>query len=558
MTSAPTMVPSPQSRSRRGRLTDRALSRLMGLSRATCDYSVTRGIRIPMRDGVELVADHYAPVSPAVATLLVRGPYGRTVPYSVVFARTYAERGYHVVVQSCRGTFGSGDEFQPMVREAEDGADTVAWLREQLWFEGRFATVGLSYLGFTQWALMTDPPPELAAAVVSVGPHDFSRAAYGTGAFSLNDFLGWSDTVAHQEEGGPLRGLIRLATGTKRLTPALNAVPLLDAGEALLAGRAPWYRGWVTHPDRTDPFWAGMRLDEALDRVSVPVLLIGGWQDLFLDQSLAQYAHLRNRGVEVALTVGPWTHLEMLTKGAGIVTRETLDWLADHLAGTGRRDRMSPVHVFVTGADQWRDLATWPPKAADQVLYLHPGGALGAEPPAADVAPSTFTYDPADPTPTVGGRLLSAAAGYRDNRELEARSDVLTFTGPVLTEDLEVFGVPVVELAHASDNPHADVFVRICEVNAQDRSVNVSDAFVRLDPAAGEPLLRLELDGIAHRFRAGSRIRLQVSGGCHPRFDRNLGTGEDPATSTRMVPSRRTVSHGAGRTSRVVLPVLAP
>ena len=108
-----------------------------------------------MRDGVQLRADHYAPATASPAgTLLVRGPYGRAFPFSLVFARLYAARGYHVVLQSVRGTFGSGGVFEPMVNEAADGADTVVWLREQPWFTGRFATVGLSYLGFTQWALL--------------------------------------------------------------------------------------------------------------------------------------------------------------------------------------------------------------------------------------------------------------------------------------------------------------------------------------------------------------------------------------------------------------------
>ncbi|MDT5260938.1 MAG: uncharacterized protein QOD10_6018, partial [Mycobacterium sp.] len=158
-----------------------AVGRLLGLPPATTDYTVDRA-EVPMRDGVRLVADHYAPVtSRAVGTLLVRGPYGRAFPFSLAFARLYAARGYHVVLQSVRGTFGSGGAFEPMVNEAADGADTVDWLRAQSWFTGRFATVGLSYLGFTQWALLDDPPPELAAAVITVGPHDLGASVWGTG-----------------------------------------------------------------------------------------------------------------------------------------------------------------------------------------------------------------------------------------------------------------------------------------------------------------------------------------------------------------------------------------
>lgn len=137
-----------------------AISRLLSVPSHTSGFAVERGVRVPMRDGVDLIADHYIPDTPtASGTLLVRGPYGRGWPFSLLFAVVYATRGYHVVVQSVRGTFGSGGEFTPMVHEKDDGADTAAWLREQPWFTGSFATVGLSYLGFTQWALLTDPRP---------------------------------------------------------------------------------------------------------------------------------------------------------------------------------------------------------------------------------------------------------------------------------------------------------------------------------------------------------------------------------------------------------------
>ncbi len=164
---------------------------------------MVRDVAVPMSDGTVLRADHYLPVTDRrVATVLVRSPYGRGFPYNVSSAQLIAERGFHVLLQSCRGTFGSGGDFDPMRREAADGQDTVAWLRGQHWFDGRLATYGLSYLGFVQWALAQDPPPELVAAVIQVGPHDFSQAAYHHGAFDLQNFLGWSDMVAHQETTG--------------------------------------------------------------------------------------------------------------------------------------------------------------------------------------------------------------------------------------------------------------------------------------------------------------------------------------------------------------------
>ena len=528
---------------------------MLRLPGPTAGYTVTQ-VAIPMRDGVELVADHYVPAGEPVGTLLLRGPYGRGFPFSLLYGALYAARGYRVLMQSVRGTFGSGGTFTPMVHEAADGADTVAWLRQQPWFTGRFATIGISYLGFTQWALLQDPPPELAAAVITAGPHDFSESAWGTGSFTVNDFLGWSHLVAHQEDPGRIRAGIRQLRSQKSVMRAAGELPLGAAGRELLGAGAPWWESWLDHPDDNAPFWDTMRFGAALDRVQVPVLLIGGWQDLFLQQTLQQYRHLRDRGVDVALTMGPWTHTQLLFHGLRTIAQESQDWLDTHLGGRGAASRRSRVHFHVAG-EGWREAADWSPTTAEHALYLQPGGGLTHSPPSsaagspASMATSvSFRYDPADPTPTIGGRLLSPDGGYRDDTPLTARSDVLSFTTDVLNEDLCVIGNPVAELAHSSDNPHIDVFVRISEVDGKGRSRNVSDGFRRLTSPTDS--VRLELDTIAHRFRAGSRIRVLIAGGSHPRYARNLGTGEAMATGGELKPSTHELHFGA---SRVLLPV---
>ena len=270
-------------RSARMRIVDRVITRLLGLPAATTDYSVRRGIPIPMRDGVVLRADHYAPhTSTPAGTLLVRCPYGRDAPLAWLYPRVYAQRGYHVVFQSARGTFGSGGNYEPGMHEIEDGADTVAWLRREAWFTGTFGTFGQSYLGFTQWALLVDPPPELAAAVITVGPHDLTAALLHNGGLAINNVLWWCDQAAHQEEGGRLSRILRQRTSERPVRAAADGLPLGRSGRALLGMGAPWYESWLQHTDVGDEYWAPCQLDDALDRTNIPVLLIGGWQNLFL------------------------------------------------------------------------------------------------------------------------------------------------------------------------------------------------------------------------------------------------------------------------------------
>jgi putative CocE/NonD family hydrolase len=448
----------------------------------------------------------------------------------------YAARGYHVLFQSVRGTFGSGGEFDPFVNEIDDGADTVSWLREQSWFTGTFATIGLSYLGFTQWALLADPPPEMKAAVIAVGPHDVSGPRWGTGSFGLNDFLGWSDLVSRQEDPRRLRVLLRQARAQRLVTEASLGLPLGESSRALLGGGARWFESWLEHPDARDEFWTRLTLGDALDRTEIPVLLLSGWQDVFIDQTLEQYRRLRSHGVATGLTIGPWTHGQMMTKGAPTMIRESLDWLGTHLGGQTSQ-RAAPVRIHLAGVG-WIDMAAWPPAMGERVLYPQPGGRL------AEAAPdpgseATFVYNPADPTPTVGGRLLAPTGGYRDDSSLARRADVLTFTGAPLPADLYLVGSPVLELSHSCANPHNDLFVRISEVDADGGSTNVSDGYLASAPDHGT--VRIELDAVARKFPAGARIRVLVAGGSHPRFLRNLGTGESALTASRSATARHTV-----------------
>jgi putative CocE/NonD family hydrolase len=242
---------------------------------------------------------------------------------------------------------------------------------------------------------------------------------------------------------------------------------------------------------------------------------------------------------------------------------ESLAWLNTHLPVAGADPvppRENRVRVYVTVARTWRKLPDWPSATTDRTWYLAPDGRLDDDAPA-QASATAFRYDPMDPTPSVGGRVLARSAGPRDNTALEARDDVRTFTTPPLRKPVEVLGGVRVRLFVESDNPYSDVFVRLCDVGPNGKSINITDRLVRLDPAAGEKpvkgqrVVETTLPDTAHRFRAGHRIRLQVSGGAHPRYARNLGTGEPVGQASHGVPTNHRICHGGTAPSSLTLPL---
>jgi putative CocE/NonD family hydrolase len=538
------------------------MSRPLKLGPKRNKITVDRDVRVPMRDGTILLADHYAPVTAQPRpTVLMRTPYGRGWQMAMM-GRPFAERGYHVLLQSCRGTFGSGGAFTPGMDEAADGQDTVAWLRGQDWFSGRLATAGPSYLAFTAWALALEPPPELTAMALYISPHDLAAAGFGHGPFELYNLLSWTDLMAHQEQHSSPVMMWRTMTADRRLASALNRLPIASTGATLGGDAVPWYGDWLAHQDSADPYWAGYSAAAALDRVTVPTLLISGSHDFFVEQTMQQYQAMRRRGITAGLTVGPWTHLNI---DMGVAVRETLAWLDAYADGNGAANppRRSPVRVWVSGTDHWRELPDWPPAAAEPTAFhLQAGGGLAAAQSDGDTEGTAFTYDPADPTPSVGGRLMSLrGGGSLDNSALEARSDVLTFSTEPLDAAVEVAGIAVVRVHVRSDNAYFDVFARLCDVSPDGHSANLTDQIFRSSPAAvtvGEIWQAdIPLTDVAHVFRPGHRIRLQLSGGAHPRFSRNLGTDADPIRGTTTAAVTHHVQHSATCPSALILPVVA-
>ena len=537
------------------------IARQMHLPRAqTHDVICEEDLRVPMDDGVELLADRWVAresATKAQPTVLVRSPYGRKQFVGLLFGRLLAERGLQVVVQSVRGTFGSGGRFSPFDERA-DGLATLRWIRAQSWHAERIGTIGPSYLGLVQWAIAPDAGDDLAALSIQVSASQFHGQTYAGGSLSLETSASWLVLVAEQERRfAPLA----MARALRRLPALLTDVPLAELDERVTGGEVDWFREAMQHSARDDAYWVARDFTAGVAKVTAPVQLIGGWYDIFLPWMLEDFGALRDAGHEPQLIIGPWTHTDPGLVATG--TRDGIAWLRAHLLGDGRLVRESNVRVFVTGEavdGRWRNLDSWPPPGTTpQRLWLADDGRLSEVEPGSAPGGDRYRYDPTDPTPSLGGPVLLSRAPVVDNRALEARDDVLTYTTEPLPHALEAIGPVSVELFIRASEPYFDVFARVCDVDAGGTSWNVCDALDRVAPGRFEQLadgswrVTFALWPIAHRFAAGRRIRLQVSSGAHPRYARNPGTGDDPNVATRLVAVELEVLRDAEHPSAVTL-----
>ena len=524
----------------------------------TSNVSVERDLAAKMPDGAVLLADRWYPTDDSGdrPTVLIRTPYGRRIIGPL--GRLYAERGYQMVIQSCRGTFGSEGEFEPVRQEQADGHATLDWIAAQPWFDGRLVMWGGSYLGMTQWAIAGDPPGFLKALSLQVTTSRFRDVVYPGEAFALEMALCWLYEIKHQEMG--VATFVRTRLAERRvISRTADVLPLGQCDTATLGEVSPMYQDWLEHNAPGDPSWDDLDFGGRPEKMP-PASFVGGWYDLFLQGQIADYEALRRAGRSARITIGPWTHASPGLFGEGV--RDGLDWFNKQLGERRGKEPRAPVRVFVMGSKTWQDFSMWPPAGESQRWYLGRWGALGTEPPA-DSAPDHFHYNPHDPTPAVGGAGLNlATAGRRDQRRREHRHDVLSYTSPVLAEDLTVVGPLTATLFLRSSLQHTDFFVRLCDVSQKGTSHNLSDGIIRLAPGSvemdGDGVFRLDISmwPTANTFRAGHRIRLQVSSGAHPLYARNAGTGEPLASGTNLRSADQEVFHDPARPSCITLPVV--
>ena len=596
---------------------------------------------VAMRDGVRLATDIYLPDGPGpFPVLLERTPYDKTGTNHGDFtaqdhaprakpeiARWFVAAGYAYVLQDCRGRFASEGVFTKYLREAEDGADTLAWLIAQPWCDGRVGTLGLSYGAHVQNALACLNPPGLAAMFLDSG--GFSSAYHGGarqgGAFELKQ-LTWARKHALQSPETAADPARRAALESERIEDWIGR--RWRIGYSPLTA-APEYEAYIVEQwdnDRLTDFWKQRGIyafDSYADYADVPAVHMSSWYDPYSQTAIDNFTALTpiKRG-PIKLVLGPWTHGQRSVSYSGDVDFGAAavldgqvgpdyftlrrDWFDRHMLGrdTAPEHLPAPVRIFVMGGGsgrrtaegrldhggRWRDAAAWPlPQARDVAMYLHHDGGLRTTLPAADAAPLRYDFDPADPVPTIGGAITSGAplmfAGGYDQRETEKlfgarhpgraladRADVLVFETAPLDRDTEVTGSIAAALHVSSSAVDTDFTIKLVDVYPatedypEGYALNLAHGILRARFRNSfehpEPLEPHQVHAITIRafptsnlFRAGHRIRIEVSSSNFPHFDVNPNSDWRVADASPVV-ARNSIFVDRDHPSHILLPIV--
>ncbi len=563
----------------------RAVSLFLKIAQPAYAVTVERDVMIPMSDGVRLAADIYRPREPGKYPVIVtRTPYGKTNPkHKYAFAGgLFASHGYVFVVQDVRGKYASEGEYYPYVNEGKDGYETIEWAGTQPWSSGKVGTYGFSYFGSTQWLAAPYQSAYLRAMVPIVTSQNIYPRWMYNGILRFNDVLFWHYGNSCRTE----RNLEDIDADK-----AIWTLPLAQADDAMGSDLQP-YNDWISHPT-PDAYWDRVRVDDKVEKILAPALLIDGWYDYYLESMLEDYNRMRTAaGSEEArqsrIIIGPWTH-ETVSKFDDVDFGPQADFMLQipRLMGwydlwlKGERNNpggFGPISIFVMGRNQWRDEQEWPPARTQYVRYyfhsrgtantLGGDGTLDVVQPA-DEPPDRFTYDPANPVPSVGGTSIygKAKAGPKDQSELERRADVLVYSTPPLQEEIEITGVLKVTLYASSNARDTDFSAKLVDVYPDGKAINLRSGMVRaryresfVEPSLLEPdkiyEFAIPVGATSNLFKKGHRIRVEISSSHFPEFGRNLNTGEELATSSAIVKAEQMIYHDTAHPSSILLPVI--
>lgn len=541
-------------------------------------------VRIPMRDGITLSADIFRPVSTRegarVPVILVRTPYNKNQKIYIEPAHYFAARGYAYVTLDVRGRGDSDGEFAPYSNDGRDGYDAIEWCAAQSWSTGKIGTLGGSYLGRVQWFAALEQPPHLVTMCVMVTPSDpFVETPTGAPG---PQHLCWLYLV-----NGRLRQLMEEIDWN----PIYEHLPLNTMDER--AGfSAPHWREQLAHPT-LDAYWEPLCYQTKFEQINLPILHISGWYDDEQIGTPLNFGGMTTRGAsELArrnqkLLMGPWGHAINTKQKLGEVDfgpAALIDlrgyecrwfdyWLKGEDTGIAAEP---PARLFVMGANEWRDENEYPlARTRYTPFYLHSGGSansrygdgvLTTTAPASE-PPDRYTYDPARPTPYVTEATSSQIGGPDDYSAIQQRGDVLVYVTAPLTEDTTVIGPIRLTLYAASSAVDTDFTALLFDLHPNGFAQRLCDGIVRARYRGGmkaaaliEPdkVYQYEIDlwNTSQVFFAGHRIGVQIASAAFPKYDRNLNTGEDLATGTRMVSANQTIYHDAAHPSALILPII--
>jgi putative CocE/NonD family hydrolase len=571
------------------------------LSSPKYEVTIDRGVSVPMRDGTKLSADIYRPQGVEKApVVLVRTPYKKEM--NELQAKFYARRGYVYAVEDCRGRFGSPGAWEPFVNESKDGYDTIEWLAQQPFSNGKVGMIGGSYLGWVQWWAAGQHPPHLVTIIPNVAPPDpFYNVPYEYGTFFLWGAIWWADVVDSQATAD-LSGAAMSKIFDKKYSKLLRALPVVDLDKAVLGKENPYWRKWIQHPTNDD-YWQPADFLDRLKDVNIPVFHQSGWFDgdgigtKLNYLKMASYKHSNQK-----LTLGPWGHTDTAGRMIGDrdfgeqaiidLQRDYLRWFDYWLKGIDNGITKEPlVSLFLMGSNKWLHGATYPLEVTRfQKLYLASSGKantakgdgkLTFNAPSSDAPADHYTYDPGDPTPdprfyeeseenekkerSVLERKTEAQ-GYHQ-KITEERKDILVYMTDTLTKPLSFAGPVSAVLYAASSARDTDWFVNVSEVDNGGKIFPLVQGKIRarfrksmrtpelLKPnEVYEYTIDLWHTGIT--IPAGSRLRVEIASSSFPFFSRNLNTGGHNETETQYVSAEQTIYHNAHYASHILLPVV--
>lgn len=522
--------------------------------------AVQRNVKIPMRDGVNLVADIYRPRhgDTPLPILLMRLPYGRAIASTVVYKHPswYANQGYIVVIQEVRGTGNSEGEFYPFRHEYTDGFDTVEWcIAEIPNNNGKLGMYGFSYQGVTQLQTAVMQPKGLVTICPCMASADlYNGFLYWGGALCWEFVLTWAVQLAQiraqQKKLEPqATDLLKYQSQLKNW---LHFLPIAEIPMLKDEPLADFFWDWLTNSKGTETFWQELNPLTRFQNYDLPALHIAGWADIFIEGSIHTYCRAREATRQPQhLVVPPYEHFPWSSKVGDLhfaveqdINQLQIDWCNFWLKGidNGIAQRQ-PIQLFLMQENQWLALADFP---HDQqlVMYLGEKGTLTKELTLSAELPDTFVYDPRVPTPCT-------AYNFCDQSAITQRWDTLLYQSDGLTAITRVVGTAKLQLQTETTASVIDWVVRLIDIFPDGQQILVSMGVLRTNPTPCQlQQYDICLRPTAYSFLVGHRIGVAIACSAFPMISRSAIAQR----ATDLVEATQHIYH----TSKLILPLWHP